>query len=84
MGVGIKFAQWAGLFVPSGTSDAITNRLRDAAKVASTDEKVRSVINAAGSPIQYLDAPEFQSYWDADAKQMQEAVRVRAPAQLSL
>jgi tripartite-type tricarboxylate transporter receptor subunit TctC len=75
MGVGIQFAQWAGLFVPSGTSDAITNRLREAAKVASTDEKVRSVINAAGSPIQYLDAPEFQSYWDADAKQMQEAVK---------
>jgi tripartite-type tricarboxylate transporter receptor subunit TctC len=75
MGVGIQFAQWAGLFVPSGTSDAITNKLREAAKVASTDEKVRSVINAAGSPIQYLDAPEFQSYWDADAKQMQEAVK---------
>jgi tripartite-type tricarboxylate transporter receptor subunit TctC len=75
MGVGIQFAQWAGLFVPTGTSDAITNKLREAAKVASTDEKVRSVINAAGSPIQYLDAPEFQSYWDADAKQMQEAVK---------
>ena len=75
MGVGIQFAQWAGLFIPSGTSDAITNRLREAAKVASTDEKVRSVINSAGSPIQYLDAPEFQSYWDVDAKQMQEAVK---------
>jgi tripartite-type tricarboxylate transporter receptor subunit TctC len=75
MGVGIQFAQWAGLFVPAGTSDAITNRLREASKVASADEKVRSVINAAGSPIQYLDAPEFQSYWDADAKQMQEAVK---------
>ena len=75
MGVGIQFAQWAGLFVPSGTSDAITNKLREATKVASTDDKVRSVINAAGSPIQYLDAPEFQSYLDADAKQMQEAVK---------
>jgi len=75
MGVGIQFAQWAGLFVPSGTSNAITNKLREATKVASTDDKVRSVINAAGSPIQYLDAPEFQSYLDADAKQMQEAVK---------
>jgi tripartite-type tricarboxylate transporter receptor subunit TctC len=75
MGVGIQFAQWAGLFVPSSTPDAITTKLREAAKIASTDEKVRSVINAAGSPIQYLDAPEFQSYWDADAKQMQEAVK---------
>jgi len=90
MGVGIQFAQWAGLFVPSGTSDAIinklreagklasdaiTNKIREATKAASTDDKVRSVINAAGSPIQYLDAPEFQSYLDADAKQMQEAVK---------
>ena len=33
------------------------------------------ISNAAGSPIQYLDAPEFQSYWDANAKQMQEAVK---------
>jgi hypothetical protein len=33
------------------------------------------ISNAAGSPIQYLDALKFQSYWDADAKQMQEAVK---------
>ena len=33
------------------------------------------ISNAAGSPIQYLDAPEFQSYWDANVKQMQEAVK---------
>jgi tripartite-type tricarboxylate transporter receptor subunit TctC len=75
MGVPIQFAQWAGLFIPSGTSDAITNKLRDAAKAAANDEKVRSVINAAGSPIQYLDAPEFKAYWDLDAKQMEEAVK---------
>ena len=75
MGVQIQFAQWAGLFIPSGTSNAITNKLREAAKSASNDEKVRSVINAAGSPIQYLDAPEFKAYWDMDAKQMEEAVK---------
>ena len=75
MGVQIQFAQWAGLFIPSGTSNAITNKLREAAKSAANDEKVRSVINAAGSPIQYLDAPEFKAYWDMDAKQMEEAVK---------
>lgn len=75
MGVPIQFAQWAGLFVPAGTSDFITNKLREAAKVASNDEKARLIINNAGSPIQYLDAPEFKAYWDADAKQMEEAVK---------
>jgi hypothetical protein len=36
---------------------------------------VAAVINKAGSPIDYLDAPEFQAYWDADARLMTEAVR---------
>ena len=34
-----------------------------------------AVINRAGSPVEYLDAPEFQTYWDADALVMVEAVR---------
>jgi hypothetical protein len=36
---------------------------------------VRQVVAKAGSPIEYLDAPEFQVYWDADAKVMTQAVR---------
>ena len=32
-------------------------------------------INRAGSPIEYLDAPDFQTSWDADAKLMTDAVR---------
>jgi hypothetical protein len=27
------------------------------------------------TPIQYLDAPEMQRFWEADAKQLAEAVR---------
>ena len=34
-----------------------------------------ATIVKAGSPIEYLDAPEFQSYWDADARAMAEAVK---------
>jgi hypothetical protein len=36
---------------------------------------VVQTISRAGSPIEYLDAPEFQAYWDADAKVMVESVR---------
>ena len=42
---------------------------------AAADPAVVQTINRAGSPIEYLDAPEFQAYWDADAKLMTEAVR---------
>jgi tripartite-type tricarboxylate transporter receptor subunit TctC len=50
-------------------------KLRAAARKAAADPAVLQVINRAGSPIEYLDAPEFQAYWDADARLMTEAVR---------
>ncbi|QWE03167.1 tripartite tricarboxylate transporter substrate binding protein [Polynucleobacter sp. JS-JIR-II-b4] len=75
MGVKIEFSQWAGLFVPSATPDYITNKLREAAKQAANDERVRAVINGAGSPIQYMDAPEFKAYWDKESAQMGEVVK---------
>jgi len=74
-GYGASFAQWSALFVPAGTPDAIVQKLRAAAKKAAVDPQVVATINRAGSPIEYLDAPEFQSYWAADAKLMTEAVR---------
>jgi hypothetical protein len=45
-------------------------RLRSAA-----DPAVRQVVAKAGSPIEYLDAPDFQNYWDQDAASMVQAVR---------
>jgi len=74
-GFGAPFAQWSALFVPAGTPDDIVQKLRAAAAKAARDPKVVETINRAGSPIEYQDAPEFQAYWDADAKLMTEAVR---------
>jgi len=75
LGVRIEFAQWAGLFVPTATPDAITNKLREVAKLAANDERVRTVITGAGSPIQYMDAPEFKIYWDKESAQMVDVVK---------
>jgi len=52
-----------------------TMRLRDAARAAANDERVRQVLGTAGSPILYLDAPEFQRYVDADAAKMADVVK---------
>jgi hypothetical protein len=41
----------------------------------AVDAQVVATIQRAGSPIEYLDAPEFQTYWDGDAQLMVEAVR---------
>ena len=74
-GYGASFAQWSALFVPAGTPDDIVTRLRAAARKAAADPAVVQTIAKAGSPVEYLDAPEFQAYWDADARRMTEAVR---------
>jgi tripartite-type tricarboxylate transporter receptor subunit TctC len=74
-GYPVRFAQWSALFVPSGTPDDIVQRLRAAAAKAASDPALRQVVAKAGSPIEYLDAPEFQTYWNADAQAMTQAVR---------
>jgi tripartite-type tricarboxylate transporter receptor subunit TctC len=74
-GYGARFAQWSALFVQAGTPDAIVLKLRAAARKAALDSQVASSMGRAGSPIEYLDGPEFQIYWDADAKRMTDAVK---------
>ena len=75
LGHATQFAQWSALFVPAGVPDEIVQRLRAAARKVAADPQVLAVIQRAGSPLEYLDAPEFKSYWDSDAARMVEAVR---------
>ena len=74
-GYATTFAQWSALFVPAGVPDDIVQKLRAAARKAASDPAVVQIINRAGSPIEYLDAPDFQAYWDEDAAIMVDAVR---------
>ena len=50
-------------------------QLREALKKVATDPAVQQTILRAGSPIEYLDAPDFASYWQQDAKAMTVAVQ---------
>ena len=75
LGYHAQFAQWSALFVPTGTPADAIQRLRAASQKAANDPAVRDIIARAGSPIDYLDAPAFQSYWDADAAAMVQVVR---------
>jgi len=75
LGTNVDYAQWSGLFVAAGTPEGVINRLRDAARAAASDDRVKQVMLTAGSPIQYLDTPEFQRYVDADATKMADVVK---------
>ena len=74
-GYNTEYAQWSGLFVPAQTPDAVVQRLRAASRAAANDPKVREIILGAGSPILFMDAPEFELYVQQDAKKMAEVVK---------
>ena len=74
-GYNAEYAQWSGLFIPAATPEPVAQRLRAAARVAAQDAKVREVIGNAGSPVVYLDSPEFERYVQADARRMAEVVK---------
>jgi tripartite-type tricarboxylate transporter receptor subunit TctC len=69
------FFQWSGLFAPVATPEPVIARLREAARTAAADPKFIAALATVETPIQYMDAPELQRFWAADAKKLGEVVR---------
>ena len=75
LGYDAQFSQWTGLFVPAGTPDAVIAKLREAAKAAVNDATFQGSLAKVETPIQYLDQPQFRTFWDADAKKLADVVK---------
>jgi tripartite-type tricarboxylate transporter receptor subunit TctC len=74
-GFPVVFTQWTALFVPAGTPEAAILKLRDAARATVADPKFVAAMATLETPIQYMDAPELQKFWDTDNQKLGEAVR---------
>jgi tripartite-type tricarboxylate transporter receptor subunit TctC len=72
----VEYYIWAGLFAPRGTPDSVMKVLRDAARKVVEDPAFRKAMANVDSLVQYMDAPDFQKYWEADAKRLAALVRV--------
>ena len=70
LGVPIQYSQWSGMFVPADTPAAVVDSLRQAAKFAAQDARAVGALAAAGTSFMYQDAPEFERFVQADAKEM--------------
>jgi tripartite-type tricarboxylate transporter receptor subunit TctC len=75
LGYDIEFYIWAGAFAPSGTPGPIMAKLREAVGQAVKEPDFVAGMAKLETPVAYLDAPEFQKFWDKDAKMLAEAVR---------
>lgn len=74
-GYDVKFVQWSGIFVPKDVPAEVIQHLREAAKKVAANPDIQAKVLATGSPIDYMDADEFQAYWDADDAVLRQAVR---------
>ena len=74
-GFNAVFFQWSGLFAPAGTPAPVLAKLRDAARMTASDPRFVAALATVETPVQYLDAPELQRLWDADAQKLGAVVR---------
>lgn len=69
-GYDAQFYIWSGVFVPAATPAPVASRLREAVRQAATSPEFKSAMEKVSTPVSYLDAPEFQKYWDNDAARL--------------
>lgn len=71
----VEFYIWAGLFAPKDVPAPILEKLRAAVKKAAAAPEFTQAMEKLGSPVAYLDAPEFEKFWAADAARLADAVK---------
>jgi tripartite-type tricarboxylate transporter receptor subunit TctC len=75
LGIPVTYSQWTGVFAPAGTPEVVIAKLREAARFAAADTRVVQSLQSAGTYVQYLDAPEFEKFVEADATAMAQVVQ---------
>lgn len=74
-GYDVDFYVWAGFFAPAGVPSDVLEKLRAAVREAVKDPGFVKAMAGLNSPIDYLDASEFQSFVGRDGKRLAEVVR---------
>ena len=75
LGYDAQFSQWTGLVVPAGTPEPVIAKLREAARFAVEDAAFKGALAKVETPVQYLDQPQFRTFWDADARKLADVVK---------
>jgi tripartite-type tricarboxylate transporter receptor subunit TctC len=71
----VEFYIWSGFFAPRATPPAAIKALREATRKAVNTPEFKTAMEKMETPVAYLDADDFQKFWDKDAKRLIEGVR---------
>jgi tripartite-type tricarboxylate transporter receptor subunit TctC len=75
LGYDLEYYLWVGLFAPKGTPEPIVTRLRDVTRQVAASDAFKQAMTNLGQGVAYQDQPEFRTFWDADARRIEDAVR---------
>lgn len=74
LGYDAEFYIWSGVFAPAATPTPVIDRLRLAVREAATGPEFKAVMDKVSTPVNYLDAPAFRTYWERDAARLKLAL----------
>jgi tripartite-type tricarboxylate transporter receptor subunit TctC len=74
LGYDAEFYIWSGVFAPAATPSPVLDRLRAAVREAATSAEFKAQMEKVQTPVNYLDAPAFRTYWERDAARLAKAL----------
>jgi tripartite-type tricarboxylate transporter receptor subunit TctC len=74
LGYDAEFYIWSGVFAPAATPAPVLDRLRAAVREAATGPEFKGAMEKVQTPVNYLDAPAFRTYWERDAARLKAAL----------
>ena len=78
LGYDIEYYLWVGLFAPKGTPADVVIVSAHRCRQGRAHRHFKAAMANLGQDVDYLDAPEFAKFWDADAERIEAAVEISA------
>ena len=75
LGYDIEYTAWAGLVAPKSTPPHTIKILRDAVRQAVKEPEVVNSHAKLDTPLAYMDADEFNAWWEKDAQKLAAVVQ---------
>ena len=74
LGYDAEFYIWSGVFAPAATPTPVLDRLRAVVREAANSPEFKGAMDKVQTPVSYLDAPAFRTYWERDAARLKIAL----------
>jgi tripartite-type tricarboxylate transporter receptor subunit TctC len=76
LGYDVEYYLWVGIFAPKGTPAPVVSALNAAMEKAAAADVFKNTIVNLGLEVAFLNAADFKTFWEDDAKRSEEAVQL--------